>query len=71
MVKFPNEAQLVGSLLLVENTTRTMIIDAEVGSLTEACEIMLEISKMAPYTSAVVRKQIHVRKPSHAGWPKA
>jgi len=68
-VKFPNQAQLVGSLLLVENSDRTMIIDSEVSSLTEACEIMLEISKMAPYTTATVRKRLNVRKVSNTGWP--
>lgn len=68
-VKFPNQAQLVGSLLLVENSDRTMIIDSEVSSLTEACEIMLEISKMASYTTATVRKRLNVRKVSNTGWP--
>lgn len=69
-VKFPNTAQLVGSLLLVENEDRTIILDFEVGSLTEACQIMLDIHKQAPHCSPVVRKQLAMpRRKISTGWP--
>jgi len=56
--KFFKEAQLVGSILMVEGPERAIVLDTEVESLEEACQIMLDIHKQAPHCSPVVRKRL-------------
>ncbi len=55
---FPDQAQLVGSLLLVEGRESTVILDHEVDSLEEACQIMLKLHKEDPRCSPVVHMML-------------
>ena len=56
-----------GSLLLIARETGALVLADDL-TFTEACEYMLEQSKVDPRISPVVRKTL--RKRSQPGWPK-